>query len=184
MSERLALAATVNIVELDIACGEVPAALQLGRPLALSLRHSGHREMRFELLAMTFSALLIAGDLDEARATAGELYDLALRLDTGKLYSCSTPWRCSPATTGTTTPRHGLPLSPMSPMGRRAAVRPKHACKRASGRCWMNVWDRTGVSVRSTRGSDSMRPRRVRWHLGCGPDGGIMWGCGSALVRA
>lgn len=87
MSERLALAATVNIVELDIACGEVPAALQLGRPLALSLRHTGHRETRFELLAMTFSALLIAGDVDEARATAGELYDLALRLDTGKLYS-------------------------------------------------------------------------------------------------
>jgi predicted ATPase/DNA-binding winged helix-turn-helix (wHTH) protein len=87
MSERLALAATVNIVELDIACGDAGSALQLGRPLALSLRHSGHRETRFELLAMTFSALLIAGDIAEARATGSELYDLALRLDTGKLYS-------------------------------------------------------------------------------------------------
>lgn len=87
MSERLALAATVNIVELDIACGDAASALQLGRPLALSLRHSGHRETRFELLAMTFTALLIAGDIDEARATGSELYDLALRLDTGKLYS-------------------------------------------------------------------------------------------------
>jgi predicted ATPase/DNA-binding winged helix-turn-helix (wHTH) protein len=87
MSERLALAATVNIVELDIACGDVVSALQLGRPLALSLRHSGHRETRCELLMMTFSALLIAGDVDEARSTGGELYDLARRLDAGKLYS-------------------------------------------------------------------------------------------------
>ena len=35
---------------------------------------------------MTFSALLIAGDTDEARATGAELFDLALRLDTSKLY--------------------------------------------------------------------------------------------------
>jgi hypothetical protein len=85
-SERQALAATVNIVELDIACGNTAAALQLGRPLALSLRHVGRREARFELLVMTFSALLIVGETDEARATGAELYDLALRLDTSKLY--------------------------------------------------------------------------------------------------
>jgi hypothetical protein len=36
---------------------------------------------------MTFSALLIAGDIDEARASGAELYELALRLDTSKLYS-------------------------------------------------------------------------------------------------
>jgi predicted ATPase/DNA-binding winged helix-turn-helix (wHTH) protein len=87
MSERQALAATVNIVELDIACGDTAAALQLGRPLALSLRHSGRRETWFELLVMTFSALLIAGDISEARAMGAELYELALRLDPGKLYS-------------------------------------------------------------------------------------------------
>ena len=87
MSERQALAASVSIVELDIACGDVAAALQLGRPLAMSLRHSGRRETRFELLVMTFSALLIAGETDEARATGAELYDLALRLDISKLYT-------------------------------------------------------------------------------------------------
>jgi len=86
ISERLALSATVHIVELDTACGDTASALQLGRPLALSLRHSGRRETRFELLVMTFSALLIAGAIDEARATGAELFDLALRLDTSKLY--------------------------------------------------------------------------------------------------
>jgi predicted ATPase/DNA-binding winged helix-turn-helix (wHTH) protein len=87
MSERQALAATVNIVALDTACGDTAAALQLGRPLTLSLRHSGRRETRFELLVVTFSALLIDGATDEARAYGAELYDLALRLDTGMLYS-------------------------------------------------------------------------------------------------
>ncbi|MGB5132814.1 MAG: winged helix-turn-helix domain-containing protein [Steroidobacteraceae bacterium] len=86
-SERQALAATVNIVELDIACGNTGAALQLGRPLALSLRHLGRRETRFELLVMIFSALLIAGETDEARATGAELLELAMRIDTSKLFS-------------------------------------------------------------------------------------------------
>ena len=86
-SERQALAASVSIVELDIAKGDAAAALQLGRPLALSLRHLGRRETLFDLLVMTFSALLLSGELDEARATGAELYDLALRLDTSKLYS-------------------------------------------------------------------------------------------------
>jgi predicted ATPase/DNA-binding winged helix-turn-helix (wHTH) protein len=86
MSERLALSATVHIVELDTACGDTVSALQLGRPLALSLRHSGRRETRFELLVVTFSTLLIFGATDEARATGAELLDLALRLDTSKLY--------------------------------------------------------------------------------------------------
>ena len=85
-SERQALAATVNIVELDVASGDTTAALQLGRPMALSLRHLGRRETRFELLVMIFSALLLAGETDEARATGAELYDLALRLDTSKLF--------------------------------------------------------------------------------------------------
>ncbi len=84
-SERQALAATVSVVELDIACGELASALQLARPLALSLRHSGRRETRFELLVMLFSALLLAGEIDEARATGAELYELAVRLDPIKL---------------------------------------------------------------------------------------------------
>lgn len=86
-SERQALAATVSIVELDIACDAIASALQLARPLALSLRHSGRRETRFELLVMLFTALLIAGEIDEARATGAELYELALRLDPSKLYT-------------------------------------------------------------------------------------------------
>jgi predicted ATPase len=86
-SERQALAATAHIVELDVACGDVAAALQLGRPLALSLQHLGRRETRIELLVVTFSALLIAGEIAEARATGAELYQLALRLDTAKLYT-------------------------------------------------------------------------------------------------
>jgi predicted ATPase/DNA-binding winged helix-turn-helix (wHTH) protein len=87
ISERQALAATVNIVELDTACGDTPSALQLGRPLALSLRHSGRRETRFELLGVIFNALLIAGDIAEARATGAELFDLAHRFDTSQLYT-------------------------------------------------------------------------------------------------
>jgi predicted ATPase/DNA-binding winged helix-turn-helix (wHTH) protein len=86
ISERQALAASVSLVELDIACGDLRAALQLGRPLAMSLRHSGKRETRFELLILTFSALLLGGEIAEARAVGGELYALAVRLDTSKLY--------------------------------------------------------------------------------------------------
>ncbi|MGH8249255.1 MAG: ATP-binding protein [Steroidobacteraceae bacterium] len=86
-SERQALAATVHIVELDIAIGATAAALQLGRPLSLSLRHSGRRETLFELLVLTFSALLIADELGEARDTAAQLHQLALGLDAGKLYT-------------------------------------------------------------------------------------------------
>ncbi len=87
ISERQALAATVNIVELDTACGDTASALQLGRPLALSLRHSGRRETRFELLGAILDALLIAGDIAEARATGAELFDLAHRFDSSQLYT-------------------------------------------------------------------------------------------------
>lgn len=86
MSERQALVASVNLVELDIACGDTAGALQLGRPLALSLQHLGRRETLFELLSHMFSALLISGEIQEARSTGKELHDLALRLDASKLY--------------------------------------------------------------------------------------------------
>lgn len=36
---------------------------------------------------MTFSALLLAKEIDEARATGAELFELARRLDAGKLYT-------------------------------------------------------------------------------------------------
>jgi predicted ATPase/DNA-binding winged helix-turn-helix (wHTH) protein len=85
-SERQALAASVSIVELDIACGDLAGALQLGRPMLLSLRHLGSRETQFALLALIFSALLIRGELDEARATGAEILELASRLDTRELY--------------------------------------------------------------------------------------------------
>jgi predicted ATPase/DNA-binding winged helix-turn-helix (wHTH) protein len=85
-SERQALVATASIVELDIACGDLDGALQLGRPMLLSLRHLGSRETQFELLALIFSALLIRGELAEARATGAEILELAARLDTRELY--------------------------------------------------------------------------------------------------
>jgi predicted ATPase/DNA-binding winged helix-turn-helix (wHTH) protein len=85
-SERQALAATVGVVELDIACGRTDAALQLARPLASSLRHIGRRDTQFELLVLAFGALLIDGELEEARGCGAELHDLARRFDMGKLY--------------------------------------------------------------------------------------------------
>jgi hypothetical protein len=87
VSDRQALAATVSIVELDTACGDTASALQLGRPLGVSLRHSGRRETWFELLGALFNALLIAGDIAEARAAGAELFELAHRLDTSQLYT-------------------------------------------------------------------------------------------------
>ena len=85
-SERQALAATVLVVELDMASGAIPNALQLARPLAISLRHSGRQETRHELLSLLFGALLLAGELDEARAVGVELHELARRLDSGRRY--------------------------------------------------------------------------------------------------
>jgi predicted ATPase/DNA-binding winged helix-turn-helix (wHTH) protein len=85
-SERQALAATVNIVELDVASGALAGALQLARPLAVSLRHSGRRETRVELLSLLFGALLLAGEVGEARKTGIELCELARRFDHTRLY--------------------------------------------------------------------------------------------------
>ncbi|MGB8694074.1 MAG: winged helix-turn-helix domain-containing protein [Steroidobacteraceae bacterium] len=86
-SERQALAATVAIAELDVTCGDLSGALQLSRPLALSLRHSGRCETRLELLASYFAALLLSGEITEARAIGAELHELAMRLDTDRLHS-------------------------------------------------------------------------------------------------
>ena len=83
-SERQALAATVQVVELDIASGALANALQLARPLAISLRHSGRRETQFELLSLLVGALLLAGELDEARAAGIEAHALAQQLDPGR----------------------------------------------------------------------------------------------------
>ena len=87
VSERQALAATVSIVELDVACDDTAAALQLGRPLLLSLGHWGRRAARVELLGVIFGALLLAGETAEARATGAELFELAARQDPSKLYT-------------------------------------------------------------------------------------------------
>ena len=84
--ERQALSATVSIVELDIACGNLGGALQLARPLSQSLRYSGRRETYFELLTLLFSALLLTGAVAEAQDSGAELYRLALQFDTSKLY--------------------------------------------------------------------------------------------------
>ena len=87
VSERQALAASVSIVELDIACGEAASALQLGRPLEYSLRHSGRRAAHFNLLVMNFCALLDTDAIDEARATGAEICALAARLEASRLYA-------------------------------------------------------------------------------------------------
>lgn len=84
--ERQALAATVGLVELDIASGCTDEALRLARPLALSLRHVGRRETLFEVLVLSFSALLIMGELEEARAVGTELGELARKSEMAKLY--------------------------------------------------------------------------------------------------
>jgi predicted ATPase len=93
-SERQALAATVCLVELDIASGDLPAALQLVRPLAQGLRVTGRRETRFDLLALGLCALLLAGEHEEARAYAAELHDLALRLDRSRLHEVLDAMAC------------------------------------------------------------------------------------------
>ena len=103
-SERQALAATVQIVELDIASGALAGALQLARPLAMSLRYSGRRETRLELLALLFGALLLAGELDEARATGYELYELAKKLDFSGMFTALDAMALLAAETG----RHDL----------------------------------------------------------------------------
>jgi predicted ATPase/DNA-binding winged helix-turn-helix (wHTH) protein len=103
-SERQALAATVHIVELDVASGAIEGALQLARPLAMSLRHSGRRETRHELMVLLFGALLLAGERDEARAAGVELYELAKRLDLGRLYFALDAMALLAASDG----RHGL----------------------------------------------------------------------------
>ena len=87
VSERQALAAVVNIVELDLTCGDIAGALQLGRPLAQTLRHTTRHATRSDLLTALFAALLLANEIDEARSVAFELYELASRLDLGKLYA-------------------------------------------------------------------------------------------------
>ena len=85
-SERQAFAATVGIVELDIACGRTGEALQLARPLVASLRHVGRRETLFEVLVLAFTALLIEGELQEAHRLGAELYELARKSEMTKLY--------------------------------------------------------------------------------------------------
>ena len=87
VSERQALAATVHIVELDVACDDIAAALQLGRPMALSIRQPGQRAVRFELLAVVFKALLLGGERAQARAIGLEVQDLGQRQDKGRLYT-------------------------------------------------------------------------------------------------
>lgn len=86
VSERQALAATVSIVELDLAGGDHVAALQLARPLSLSLRRSGRHGAHFELLTLMFAALLLSGETTQAREIGAELHGMA-RMDSGKLYS-------------------------------------------------------------------------------------------------
>jgi predicted ATPase len=87
VSERQALAATAEIVELDVACGDPVAALQLARPLVGRLRHSSRSGVRFGLLVATLEALLQAGELQEARATGCEILEVGTRLEPAHLYT-------------------------------------------------------------------------------------------------
>ena len=87
VSERQALAATAEIVELDVACGEPVAALQLARLLVDRLRHSSRSSVRFGLLVATLQALLQTGELEEARAIAYEILEIGTRLEPARLYT-------------------------------------------------------------------------------------------------
>ncbi|MBV8404553.1 MAG: hypothetical protein JO203_10205, partial [Gammaproteobacteria bacterium] len=87
VSERQSLAATAEIVELDVACGDAAAALQLARPLVDRLRHSSRSGVRFGLLVATLEALLQSGELQEARAIGCEILDVGTRLEPARLYT-------------------------------------------------------------------------------------------------
>jgi len=87
VSERQALAATAEIVELDVACGDPVAALQLARLLVERLRHSSRSAVRFGLLVATLEALLQSGELQEARAIACEILEVGTRLEPARLYT-------------------------------------------------------------------------------------------------
>ena len=87
VSERQALGATAEIVELDVACGDPVAALQLARPLVERLRHSSRSGVRFGLLVATLEALLQTGELQEARVIACEILDVGTRLEPARLYT-------------------------------------------------------------------------------------------------
>ncbi len=87
VSERQALAATAEIVEVDVACGDPVAALQLGRLLVERLRHSTRSGVRFGLLVATLEALLQSGELQEARAIAYEILEVGTRLEPARLYT-------------------------------------------------------------------------------------------------
>ena len=85
-SERQALTTSINIVELDIACGDYEGAVQLGHPLATSLRQLGLREAHLELLCLTCMALLLNGDLQAGRHAAAELHASCRGPDLGRLH--------------------------------------------------------------------------------------------------
>lgn len=85
-SERQALLATVQVVELDIACGEPQAALRLGEPLALSLQHVAGHATRLQLQILLFQAHLLAGTLEQARRCGAEAYALARQLEPEALH--------------------------------------------------------------------------------------------------
>ena len=87
VSERQALAATAEIVELDVACGDPDAALSLGRLLVERLRHSSRSAVRFGLLVATLHALLQKGELGEARTIALEILEVGTRLEPARLYT-------------------------------------------------------------------------------------------------
>jgi predicted ATPase/DNA-binding winged helix-turn-helix (wHTH) protein len=87
VSERQALAATAEIVELDVACGDPDAALALGRLLVERLRHSSRSAVRFGLLVATLHALLQKGELEEARTIALEILEVGTRLEPARLYT-------------------------------------------------------------------------------------------------
>ena len=87
VSERQALAATAEIVEVDVACGDTVAAQHLGRLLVARLRHSTRSGVRFGLLVATLEALLQSGELQEARAIAYEILEVGTRLEPARLYT-------------------------------------------------------------------------------------------------
>jgi predicted ATPase len=102
-SEHEALASTICIVELDIASGDLAGALQLARPLVQSLRHSGRRDTAIELMGLAFTALVLNGDLEEARTLGSEIVHVGERTSPGKLRLLLDAMACLALLEGNTT---------------------------------------------------------------------------------
>jgi predicted ATPase/DNA-binding winged helix-turn-helix (wHTH) protein len=81
VSERLALTATVHVVELDLVRGDFAAAIALGRPLEFSLQRAGRRRSCIAVQSLLCAACLLDDRRVEALQYGAELHRAALGPD-------------------------------------------------------------------------------------------------------